>query len=189
MICGKECPEYMGIGCELNSDAMVICTRMGPKIGKNFKAGQGSVIGGDPMVFSDGKPVNVRGGLIIGDNVWVGSRAVIMNGYKEPTRIGDNVIIGPHVTIGHDSIIGDGVRILLGSHVAGYVEIGEGTLICMGSLIRNRIKIGRNSLIGMGSVVVKDIPAFSVAYGNPARVKKIKSVKKYIYDRYNEVIF
>ena len=105
MICGKECPEYMGLGCDFNSDAMVVCTQLRPKIGKNFWAGKGSVIGGDPMVFKDGKPVKVTGGLEIGDNVWVGSRAVIMNGDKGPTRIEDDVIIGPHVTIGHDSKI------------------------------------------------------------------------------------
>lgn len=164
------------------------CESQSPIIGSDFFAGEGAVIGGDPMVFKDGKPVDVRGGLIIGDRVWVGARAVIMKGDKGPTRIGSDVIIGPHVTIGHDSIIGDGVRILLGSHLAGYVEVGEGTLICMGALIRNRIKIGRGSVIGMGSVVVKDIPAYSVAYGNPARVNVKKSVKKYLIDRYRSVV-
>jgi acetyltransferase-like isoleucine patch superfamily enzyme len=32
------------------------------------------------------------------------------------------------------------------------------------------ITIGEHSLIGAGSVVTKDIPPYSLAYGNPARV-------------------
>lgn len=164
------------------------CESQRPIIGSGFFAGEGSVIGGDPMLFKDGKSYKALGGLIIGDNVWVGARAVIMKGDEGPTRIGSNVIIGPHTTIGHDTIIHDGARIVLGCHIAGHVEIGERALICMGSLIRNRIKIGRGSLVGMGSVVVKDIPAYSVAYGNPARVNLKKSVKKYLIDRYRSVV-
>lgn len=161
---------------------------MNPIIGSDFFAGEGAVIGGVPMVFREGKPVDVQGGVIIGDRVWIGSRAVIMNGDKGPTRIGDDVIIGAHSTIGHDAIIGDGVRVLLGSHIAGYVEIGEKTLIGMGALIRNRVKIGRGCLIGMGSVVVKDVPAFTVAYGNPARVNLKKSIRKYLLETYRNVV-
>jgi acetyltransferase-like isoleucine patch superfamily enzyme len=32
------------------------------------------------------------------------------------------------------------------------------------------VKIGEGSLIGGGSVVSRDIPPYSLAYGNPARV-------------------
>lgn len=157
-------------------------------IGSGFRAEEGSVIGGVPMVFRDGKLVDVKGGLVIGDNVWVGSCSVIMNGDTRPTWIGPDVIIGPNVTIGHDSRIGKGAQIMVGAHLAGYVEIGEGAVICMGALIRNQIKIGRGAVIGMGAVVVKDIPAHCVAYGNPARVNVKKSIKKHFGDLYRRVL-
>ena len=35
-----------------------------------------------------------------------------------------------------------------------------------------RVTIGEHCLIGAGSVVTKDIPAYSLAYGNPAKVVK-----------------
>lgn len=44
-------------------------------------------------------------------------------------------------------------------------KIGSGASVAAG------VRIGREALIGTGSVVVKDIPAFAVAYGTPAVVK------------------
>lgn len=38
------------------------------------------------------------------------------------------------------------------------------------------IKIGKGAVVGAGSVVTKDVPAFHVVAGNPARVlRKIKT--------------
>lgn len=51
-----------------------------------------------------------------------------------------------HVTIGHDVWIGHGAIVLPGRHV------------------------GTGAVIGAGSVVTKDIPAYAIAVGNPARV-------------------
>lgn len=43
-------------------------------------------------------------------------------------------------------------------------EVGAGTTICPG------VTIGENSVIGAGSIVIHDIPANSIAVGNPCRV-------------------
>ena len=51
-----------------------------------------------------------------------------------------------HVTIGHD------------------VWIGHGAIVLPGR------SIGNGAVVGAGSVVTKDIPAYSIAVGNPARV-------------------
>ena len=42
--------------------------------------------------------------------------------------------------------------------------LGGGVIVCPG------VTIGDNCVIGAGSVVTKDIPASSLAVGNPARV-------------------
>ena len=46
------------------------------------------------------------------------------------------------------------------------VWIGDGAVVCKG------VTIGENSIIGTGSVVTSDIPANTVAAGNPAKVVK-----------------
>lgn len=56
--------------------------------------------------------------------------------------------------------------------IARPVLIEDGVWIGGGSTILPGVTIGKNSVIGAGSVVVKDIPANSIAVGNPCRVIK-----------------
>ena len=50
--------------------------------------------------------------------------------------------------------------------------IGDNVMISAGAKIIGSFTVGDNSKIGAGSVVTKDIPSYSVAVGNPARVIK-----------------
>lgn len=50
------------------------------------------------------------------------------------------------------------------------VTIGDNCWIGAGATICPGVTIGENTVIGAGSVVVHDIPANSVAAGNPCRV-------------------
>lgn len=189
MICKKECPEYMGLGCELNSDALVVCKRKRPKIGRNFKAEQGVIIGGQPILLDENGEVDTDlRGVEIGDDVWIAAMSIVMSGKENPTQIGNNVKIGTYCNIGHDAILRDNVKVLSGTMIAGYAVIGKGVTLGMGSLIRNRVRIGEGSFIGMGSVVVEDIPAHCLAYGVPCKVDLTRSLKRYVVKKYRSVL-
>lgn len=54
----------------------------------------------------------------------------------------------------------------------GKVIIHDGAHIGIGSIIMPGVTIGEGAIIGAGSVVTKDIPAYSVAVGSPAKVIK-----------------
>lgn len=95
--------------------------------------------------------------------------------------IGERVMFGPAVTI---ATVGHPILPQMREYM--YTDpvviedncwIGAGVTICPG------VTIGENSVIGAGSVVVKDIPANSVAVGNPCRV--VRSInehdEKYYY--------
>lgn len=60
--------------------------------------------------------------------------------------------------------------------------IGAGVVICPG------VTIGKNSVIGAGSVVTKNIPANSVAVGNPCRVlREINENDMKYYYKHREI--
>jgi acetyltransferase-like isoleucine patch superfamily enzyme len=61
------------------------------------------------------------------------------------------------------------------SYIKEKVHIKKGAHIGMGSIIMPGVTIGEGAIIGSGSVVIKDIPAWTIAVGNPAKViKRIK---------------
>jgi UDP-3-O-[3-hydroxymyristoyl] glucosamine N-acyltransferase len=108
-------------------------------------------------------------GVIIGDNVRVGSHTCIDRGNLRDTIINSNVKIDNLVHIAHNVIIGKNTMVVAGSVICGSVEIGESCFIGANSVIREHLKIGNNVIIGMGSVVTKNIPDNEVWAGNPAK--------------------
>ena len=85
-------------------------------------------------------------------------------------HIGDFCFVNNNATISHNAVIGNFVHIAIQAAVAGGVHIGEGSLIGAGSVVLPEIKIGKWVVIGAGAVVTKDIPDYSVVYGNPAKI-------------------
>lgn len=84
--------------------------------------------------------------------------------------IGDDVMIGPNVTI---AAAGHPLHPALRSKGLQYnkpVTIGAGAWIGAGSIILPGVTIGENAVIGAGSLVTKDIPADVLAVGSPCRV-------------------
>lgn len=108
--------------------------------------------------------------ICIGNNVSINRKCSIFGSYySKNTRIiiGNNVVIAPEVKIfaaSHDyhdinlPDCGEGITI------SDNVWIGGGVIILPG------VKIGEGAVIGAGSIVTRDIPDWSVAAGNPARV-------------------
>lgn len=85
------------------------------------------------------------------------------------------------ITIGARTMIGSGSMILdhdfhelpLGSDKevkAAPVEIGERVFIGARSIVLKGVKIGDGAIIGAGSVVTRDIPANTIAAGNPVKI-------------------
>jgi len=88
------------------------------------------------------------------------------------TTIEFGVNIKRGVLVGHHNHVGKFCEINPGVILSGNVTVGEKTVIGSGTVVRDGVSIGANTVIGMGSNVLSDIPADSVAYGNPCRVVK-----------------
>jgi len=139
----------------------------------------GNIIGND---FKTGHHVMIREENNIGNNVSIGTNSVIEHHIKidDNVRTQANCFIPEFSLIEESAWLGPNVVItnaryprskkvkenLKGAILKKSAKIGANTTILPS------IEIGENSLIGAGSLVAKDIPANSVAYGNPAIVKK-----------------
>jgi acetyltransferase-like isoleucine patch superfamily enzyme len=115
--------------------------------------------------------VTHSGRIRIGANCAVSSFNHISTG-DEDLVIGDNVRIGPSVTIlGTDrNFQKRGLLIVDQGRSHKGVRIGSDVLIGAGAVILPGCTIGEGAVIGAGSVVNKDIPPYSIVVGVPARV-------------------
>lgn len=87
-------------------------------------------------------------------------------------EIGRNCVITGHVTLlthGYEfSVLRNKYGKVFGS--SGKVVIEDNVFIGFNTIILKGTRIGRDSIIGAGSVVTSNIPAGSVAAGNPCKV-------------------
>lgn len=112
--------------------------------------------------------------IVIGRDVRVNSTCHI--GAIRRVEIGDECLLGSHVMI-IDHAHGRGTPEELLIHPSerdlyskGEIVIGKRCWICENAVILPGVHIGDGCVIGAGAVVTKDIPAHSVAAGNPAKV-------------------
>lgn len=118
--------------------------------------------------------------VIIGDNVSFNYRCHI--GCINQIIIGNNVLFGSQVLITDHSHGGENdeqeiTPKMKNLYSKGPVIIEDNVWIGEGVCILPNVRIGANSVIGANAVVIKDIPPYSVAVGNPARVVKKMNVR------------
>lgn len=113
---------------------------------------------------------NGSGDVILGDRVRVGIGSVIIG----PVTMGSGSGLGQHVFVsGFNHGFSDGSK--NSSEQALDIRptiIEEEAHVGANSVVLAGVTIGKRCQVGAGSVVTKDIPPFSVAVGNPARVIK-----------------
>lgn len=112
----------------------------------------------------------------IGQNVFVDNNAVIGNAVK----IQNNVSVYQGVELEDDVFVGPSVVFTNVINPRSFIErkaefkkiwVKKGATIGANATIVCGIIIGEYSLIGAGAVVTKDVPAYGLMMGNPARQK------------------
>ena len=114
-----------------------------------------------------GSRVNICSHCFVENKVIIGNDVTIKSGVQiwDGITIKDKVFIGPNVVFTND--------LYPRSKNPNWTEvqtlIEEGASVGANSTIIAGVEIGAYSMIGAGSVVTKDIPPYTLWYGNPAR--------------------
>ena len=110
--------------------------------------GKGRIRIGSYCMLCPGVRISSALEINIGDNCMIASRAYITD--CDWHDIYDRIAIGKSAPV----------------HIANNVWVGDSAIVCKG------VHLGENCIVGAGAVVVDDIPANTIAAGNPARVVK-----------------
>lgn len=97
-------------------------------------------------------------------------------GGNHKTVIGSDNLFMAYSHIAHDCIIGNHCIFSNGASLAGHVEVGNYATLGGFTLVHQFSSIGTQSFCGMATVVNMDVPPYSTAAGNRARVVGINKV-------------
>lgn len=128
------------------------------------------------LLGSVGEDVTLRPPLYVdyGTQITVGDRVFANFGLTAldcaAITIGDDVQIGPHVQLLTPTHPIDPDERRTKVEGAGPIVIGDNVWIGGGAIVLAGVTIGDDAVIGAGAVVTRDVPARSVAVGNPAHV-------------------
>jgi acetyltransferase-like isoleucine patch superfamily enzyme len=151
--------------------------------------GHGCVLESDVLIFH---PEHVH----LGRNVYVGHRTILKGYYQNRMQIGDESWIGQMcffhsaggLSIGARVGIGPGVTILTSTHremgratapllsplELAAVQIDDEVNLGVGAIVMPGVHVGRGAIVGAGAVVTRDVDAYSVVAGSPARLVRMR---------------
>lgn len=117
-----------------------------------------------------------RMGCKVGTGCYIGDYVRVDTSHTDMITIEDNVSIASgsrllcHQRDFSDFCVGDDYMKL--GYVVKPIVLKKGCLVGMESFVMPGVTIGEGAIVGAGSLVTKDIPAWTIAAGRPAKVLK-----------------
>jgi UDP-N-acetylglucosamine acyltransferase len=165
--------SVIGAGVEIGSGTVVgphVVIKGPSRIGCENRIFQFASVGEEPQDKKyNGEPTTLE----IGDRNTI-RECVTLNrgttGGLGTTVIGSDNLFMAYSHIAHDCIIGNHCVFANGASLAGHVEVGDHAILGGFALVHQFSHVGTRAICGMGSIITQDIPPFSTAAGERARV-------------------
>lgn len=174
---------FVGRGCKIKFKNKIRAGRtllIGDNVEINALSLEGIRIGNNVSIHRNtiiectGVIRNLGIGLEIGDNVGIAQNCFIQ--VRGKVIIGKNVIFGPGVYLFSENHNFDdpNLPVLVQGETRKGVIIEDGVWIGSRAVILDGVRICKNSIVAAGSLVNKDVPAFSIVAGVPAKIIKYR---------------
>lgn len=167
--------SYVGAGSTIGPGTLLhpgAVVRERVQTGRDCVIHPGAVIGGDGFGFVryEGRHRKVPqvGGVVLGDEVEIGSNACVDSGTLDPTVVGDNTKIDNLVQVGHNCRIGKRVILCGQVGIAGSTTIEDDVTMAGQAGATGQITIGAQSMIGAKSAALSNVKPGSVVGGVPS---------------------
>ena len=156
----------IGDNCNISSHVVI----NGPtRIGENNRIFQFASIGEDCQDLKyDGEPTE----LVIGDNNVFRECCTIHRGTIQDnsvTSIGSNNLFMAYTHVAHDCVVGSHCIMANNASIAGHVHVGDHAILGGMSGVHQFCHIGAHSFVAANALVLKDVPAYVMASGQPAK--------------------
>jgi len=167
---------WMGEGAKIGSQCMLyprVSVYPGARVGNRVILHCGVVIGSDGFgyVFAEGRHEKFpqRGGVIVEDDVEIGSNSTVDRGSLGVTVIGQGTKIDNLVQIAHNVKVGRHCVIAAQTGISGSTEIGD--YVVMGGQVgvADHVRIEQGAMIGGQAGIFGTIRKGAKVWGTPAR--------------------
>ncbi|MCS7278292.1 MAG: acyl-ACP--UDP-N-acetylglucosamine O-acyltransferase [Aquificaceae bacterium] len=145
-------------------------------IGENCKIYDGAIIGEEPQHL---KYSGEESQVIIGNRVIIREYATIHRGTaigSMKTLVEDDVMLMAYSHVAHDCTVKRGVIMANCATLGGHVEVGEYAFIGGLSAVHQWARVGAYAMVGGLSGVSLDVPPYTIASGQHARLYGINTV-------------
>lgn len=146
------------------------------EIGESCKIDQFASIGGDPQ---DLKYRGEKTKVIIGNHNQIREFVTINRGTSSDigvTMIGDQNLLMAYSHVAHNCKLGDHIVLANAANLAGHIHVEDYAIIGGLTGVHQFTRIGAHCIIGGASAVSKDVPPYTMASGNHAKLYGLNQI-------------
>ena len=162
----------IGAGVEIGPHVHIVRDTV---IGDGCRIHHSAALGGDPQDLKYGGEFAE---LVIGNNTVIREFVTLNRGTSAhgKTEIGSNCLLMAYAHVAHDCVLGNNVILANSVNMGGHVLIEDHVIVGGLTAIHQFVRIGKHAFVGGSAAVMKDVPPYVKAAGNPLKLYGLNSL-------------